>query len=310
MSFNAEVKDELMRLLPAHKPCQKAELSALIKAQGQLSSNYRLQLLAENAPAARITVELLHNLYDLKTEVTTLSSHLHQTFAYQITVPVQLGLKETLGDLGIISYGHLQNGIPAKLLKGSECESAFLRGMFLATGRISDPSKEFHLEFSCTSLELQAGISALMLHRGIRLHSLKRHQDWLLYLKGAEAIMDMLAFLGAAQAVLKAENIRVTRQIKGEANRKVNAEIANQSKSIDASLEQVRKIQYLSDNDLLATLPKGLRAVAELRLAHPEVSLKQLGQLAQPKLSKSAIYHRIRRLEMAYDDAAERSILS
>jgi DNA-binding protein WhiA len=305
MSFNAEVKDELSRVEVRHKACYKAELSALIKAQGVLSSNYRLEVTAESAIVARLTVRLIHQLYDLKTEVTTLRSNLHSTYAYQIVAPVQLGLKEALSDLGIISYGRLQPGIAAKLLKEDCCEAAFVRGMFLAAGRMADPAREFHLEIACGREELASGLVAILLKRGIAAHLLKRHDDWLLYLKGAEPIMDLLAMLEAPQAVLKAENIRVTRQLKGEQNRRVNAEIANQAKTIEAALEQVRKIQFLADNGLLEHQPKGLRYVAELRLKHPDLSLKTLGEIAKPRITKGAIYHRIRRLEQVYDQFIE-----
>ena len=297
MSFTAEVKDELSRLIPETLAGCKAELSALIHVQGRISGVYRLELSTETAAVARTMVRLLHGIYQLKTEIGTRKSQLHKTFSYQITVPAQIGLKEALIDLGIINSDGNQLGIDPNLVDRSETAAAFLRGAFLAGGFISNPQGDFHFELSCPNQALANGLVALMVSLGIPARALSRRNIWILYLKGAEPITDFLTLVGAHVSRLSMENVLVTKSLRNDVNRRLNAEMANQAKSIDASLEQIKTIRYLADSRGLDSLPPALRQLAELRLTHPEVSLRELGELAEPPLTKSAVYHRVRRIE-------------
>jgi len=296
MSFTAEVKDELSRLTPEHPAACKAELAALIQIQGQLAAQQRLELSTETAAVARTIVRLLHSTFQLKTEIGTRRSPLHQALSYQIIVPAQLGLREALLELGVMDQRGQQLGIEPRLVERPENAAAFLRGAFLGGGFISNPQGDFHFELACPTQELANGLVALMVSFGISARSLQRRNAWLVYLKGAEAITDFLTLVGAHVSRLAMENVLVTKSLRNDVNRRLNAELANQNKSIDASLEQIRSIRLLAERQGLETLPPALRQLAELRLTHPELSLKELGELAAPPLSKSAVYHRVRRI--------------
>lgn len=297
MSFTAEVKDELSRITLGHEACKKAELSALVRIEGHLSGKYRLELVTEIAPVARIAVRLLHEIYHLKTEITTRRSVLHKTYSYLITVPAQVGLKEALVDLGIISENGLEMGIVPRLVEEQCCLVSYLRGAFLGGGFIANPKRDFHFELSCGHENLAHGLVALLAQNDIPAKAIMRRSSWIVYIKGAEPIVDFLALAGAHKSVLAIEEVRVTKSIRNDENRRVNAEIANQAKSIEASLSQIQNIQLLIDKKKLDSLPKALQEVALLRLNHPEASLRELGELASPPLSKSAINHRIRRID-------------
>ncbi|MDR2036120.1 MAG: DNA-binding protein WhiA [Coriobacteriales bacterium] len=297
MSFTAEVKDELSRIVSDHEACKKAELSALVRIEGHLSGKYRLELVIEIAPVARIAVRLLHDIYHLKTEITTRRSVLHKTYSYLITVPAQIGLKEALNDLGIISESGLEIGIAPRLVQQPCCLVSYLRGAFLGGGFIANPKRDFHFELNCGHEGLANGLVALLAQNAIPSKAIIRRNSWIVYIKGAEPIVDFLALIGAHKAVLAIEEVRVTKSIRNDENRRVNAELANQAKSVEASLTQMQNIQMLVDSKGLENLPKALQEVALLRLAHPDVSLRELGELASPPLSKSAINHRIRRIE-------------
>lgn len=297
MSFTAEVKDELSRLISDHEACKKAELSALVRIEGHLSGKYRLEVVTELAPVARIAVRLLHDIYQLKTEITTRRSVLHKTYNYLITVPAQMGLKEALVDLGIISESGLEMGIVPRLVQEQCCLISYLRGAFLGGGFIANPKRDFHFELTCGHEGLAHGLVALLAQNGIPAKAIARRSAWIVYIKGAEPIVDFLALVGAHKALLAVEDVRVTKSIRNDENRRVNAELANQAKSVEASLVQIQNIQLLVDKNGLDSLPKALREVAMLRLAHPDVSLRELGELADPPLSKSAINHRIRRID-------------
>jgi DNA-binding protein WhiA len=297
MSFTAEVKDELSRLLPEHLPCRKAELSALIRMQGRLSGKYRLEITTEIAPVARIVVRLLHGVYQLKTEITTRRSVLHKTYNYLITVPSQLGLVEAIRDMGILSDSGLELGIDPDLVKRPCCMASYLRGAFLGGGFIASPQGDFHFEMTCGHEALANGLVALLAKSEIPARSVRRRSAWVVYIKGAEPILDFLAFVGAHRSMLVMENVRVTKSVRNDVNRKLNAEMANQAKSIDAAMEQVKAIRLLVERRGIDSLPPALRELALLRLSHPDVSLRELGELASHPLTKSAVYHRVRRIE-------------
>lgn len=297
MSFTAEVKDELSRLISEHAACRKAELSALIRIQGKLSGNYRLEITMDSAPVARAAVRLLHNIYRLKTEITTRRSVLHKTYNYLITVPAQLGLEDALRDMGILSSSGLELGVDPNLVKKPCCAASYLRGAFLGGGFISNPQGDFHFELTCGHEALANGLVALLAKSEIPSRSLKRRSTWIVYIKGAEQILDFLALVGAHQSMLVMENVRVTKSVRNDVNRKLNAEMANQAKSIDAAMEQLRAIRILVEKRRIDSFPPALQELALLRLSHPDVSLRELGELASPPLTKSAVYHRVRRIE-------------
>jgi DNA-binding protein WhiA len=311
MSFTAEVKDELSRLMPEHLAPRKAELSALIHLQGKVFPGPRLELSSETASVVRIIYRLLHETYQLKTEITTPHNSLHHARCYLITVPAQVALQAALTDLHILSAAGISMEIDPRLLDRSETLAAYLRGAFLASGFISSPQKDFHFELSCANPELANGLTALLLSIGMPARLLKRRNYWVVYLKGIEPITDFLALTGAHRSRLMVENVLVTKSLKNDINRRLNAEMANQTKSIDASLEQVKAIRYLAEQSGLESLPPALRELAALRLKHPEASLKELGELARPALTKSAVYHRVRRIEaIARDYLTEKVSLS
>ena len=304
MSFTAEVKDELSRFVPEHLPCRKAELSALIRIQGKLSGNYRLEITTETAPVARAVVRLLHDIYQLKTEITTRRSALHKTYNYLITVPAQIGLEDALRDMGILSSSGLELGIDPDLVKKNCCAASYLRGAFLGGGFISNPQGDFHFELTCGHEALANGLVALLAKSEIPARSSCRRNTWIVYIKGAEPMLDFLALVGAHHSMLVMENVRVTKSVRNDVNRKLNAEMANQAKSIDAALGQVKAIRLLVERRGIESLPPALRELALLRLSHPDVSLRELGELVEPPLTKSAVYHRVRRIEAIARDYA------
>ena len=125
----------------------------------------------------------------------------------------------------------------------------------------------------------------------------RRRGTFAVYLKGAEPIVTFLALVGAHRALLRTEDVRIIKSMRNDVNRLVNAEIANQQKTAEAALTQIEAINALVDARGLDNLPPALAELAELRLANPEASLRELGELADPPLTKSAVYHRVRRIE-------------
>jgi DNA-binding protein WhiA len=301
MSFTAEVKDELSRIEPRRTCCLKAELAALVRIEGTLHitgpQRYRLEVATETAPVARAVIKLLHNVYGLKTELTVRRSVLHKTNNYLITVPAQTKLGAALSELGIMGEAGFRSGIDPTLVKRDCCAISYLRGAFLGGGFVADPHGDFHFELTAETEQLAEDLVALMGRFEIPARVAKRRGTFAVYLKGAEPIVTFLALVGAHRALLRTEDVRVVKSMRNDVNRLVNAEIANQAKTAEAAVGQLHAIEVLAENPGFENLPPALRELAELRLANPEVSLRELGELADPPLTKSAVYHRVRRIE-------------
>jgi len=302
VSFTAEVKEELSRIEPKRQCCLKAELAALVRIEGTLHitgrERYRLEIATETAPVARKTIKLLHGLYDLKTELTVRRSVLHKTNNYLITVVSQPRLPQALNELGVLDDAlALTYGISPRLVRRDCCAIAYLRGAFLGGGFVADPHGDFHFELTAETAEMAEDLRALMGRFGIHAKVTQRRGLHAVYLKGAEPIVTFLALVGAHRALLRTEDVRIVKSMRNDVNRLVNAETANLQKSAQAAMVQIEAIRMLEATRGLESLPRALRELAALRLEHPEVSLRELGELADPPLSKSAVYHRIRRIE-------------
>ena len=302
MSFTAEVKEELSRVMPQRQCCPKAELAALIRVEGSLhiagAERMRLEMATETAPVARKAIKLMHQLYGLKTELTVRRSVLHKTNNYLITVPSQPPLPGALTDLGILDEeAGLAYGVPARLVRRDCCAISYLRGAFLGGGFVADPHGDFHFELTAETEQVARDLVGLMARFGIEAKVTRRRGLYAVYLKGAEPIVTFLALVGAHRALLRTEDVRIIKSMRNDVNRLVNAETANLQKSAEAAISQVEDIRYLADFVSVDGLPPALQELARLRLEHPDVSIRELGELASPPLSKSAVYHRIRRLE-------------
>lgn len=301
MSFTTEVKDELVHVEPTCSHCDAAALAALIRIEGSIflsgSGHFRLEISTDASQVARFIISALHNMYSLKTDLTMRRSVLHKTPNWLIDVPAQPGLNEALKELGIIGDEGLQRGIDPELVRKECCASAYLRGVFLGSGFVSNPRGDFHFEITVESQTMANDIVELMAKKGIHAKVVERRSTHTVYLKSGAAISSFLAFVGAHQAALKMENARVVKSVRNDVNRRVNAEIANQAKTQAASVDQVEAIRMVLEHQDIKSLPSALQEYIRLRVTYPNATLKELGERANPPLSKSAIYHRVRRIE-------------
>jgi DNA-binding protein WhiA len=302
MSFTAEVKEELARVENEHSCCARAELSALIRVEGTLhytgNQRFRLEIATETAPVARKVIKLLRSVFDLKTELTVRRSVLHKSNNYLITVVSQPALVRALTELGILDDSRAPIYlVPGWLVKKDCCAVAYLRGTFLGGGFVADPHGDFHFELTAETEQVADDLVALMARFGINARVTGRRGTYAVYLKGAEPIVTFLALVGAHRALLRTEDVRIIKEMRNDVNRLVNAETANLQKTAAAAAEQVAAVREIERARGLDALPPALREIAFLRLEYPDVSLRELGELADPPLSKSAVYHRIRRLE-------------
>ena len=312
MSFTAQVKDELSRQEGECPECAYAQLSAIARVCGTLSfrgpSRYALRVSTETGAVARAMIKLTHDLFDLETLLTVRHSNLHKTRNYLIEVPEQAGLEADLQRLGILVPGKgLATGVPLGLLERPCCQQAFVRGAFMAGGFIADPRGDFHLEIAVTGEEFARGLQALLEGMGVHARLNRRRGAFAVYLKSFDGIVRLLRLMGARRSAQAVENMRRMKSLKNDVNRRVNAELANQARSTASAADQLALADAAQAAAGPEGLPHALREFCDLRRANPELSLAALGQLCDPPASKSAMYHRVLRLQqIAGWDGADR----
>jgi DNA-binding protein WhiA len=176
------------------------------------------------------------------------------------------------------------------------CRRSYLRGAFLAAGSISAPEKYYHLEIVCPDSDVAETIRNTMRNLGLYAKIAVRKGSNVVYLKEGEQIVQVLGEMGAGYALMNLENVRILRDMRGRINRQVNCETANLGKAVATGVRQKEDILYIRDHAGLGSLPKQLREMAEVRLAYPDVPLKDLGEYLDPKIGKSGVNHRLKKL--------------
>ena len=301
MSFASETKKELTNL-EVKDCCTKSELSALIRMNGSLSFSSRkpvVDIQTENAAIARRIYILIKRNYSVQVELLVRKKmRLKKNNVYIVRLAEKTS--EILEDLKILSEGFVfTHNISATLIKKKCCKRSYLRGAFLAGGSVNNPeTSSYHLEVSSLYKEHNDSLCELMNTFGLNSKTLERKKGFITYLKEAEKIADFLSIIGAHNALLKFEDIRIVRDMRNSVNRLVNCETANLNKTIGASLRQVENIRYIEETVGLHILPDKLREIAELRVAHQDVTLKELGEMVSGgTISKSGINHRLRKID-------------
>lgn len=308
MSFTTEIKQEIANN-KKKKCCAKAELSALLHLTSSLSiNNKRLGLLVrtENPTTAKRIVQLLKNIYKVKTKLLVAKkSNLKKNNTYRILV--EENVKQILSDVGIYGKKGLSSKPSASIVKNSCCQKAYLSGAFLAYGTCNSPSSNnYHLEISCGEMDLAVFIKKLFEKQMIDFKITKRRNRYVVYLKKAEKIEDVLKLIGASDSLISFVNNRVTRDLKANITRIENCRMASIAKSLEFADKQTAKIKKIKIHNKENELNNRLKEVYELRINNPESSLMELCVEYEKKygnsISKSGIKHRLNRLEEFADN--------
>lgn len=172
-----------------------------------------------------------------------------------------------------------------------------IREAFLKSGSINDPNKEYHLEIIFKLKRKADEINIMLKELNINSKIITRNKKYVIYIKDGEEISKFLALIGANNAVIKFEEIRVIKDMKNKVNRKVNYETANLNKTIDAAIKQIEDIKLIKAKNEFAKLPEGLKELANLRIENPDVSITELGKMLSKPLSKSGVNHRLLKLK-------------
>ena len=305
MSFASNAKEELLRQPLGKSCCMLTELSALTQTSGSLAlkggGRVRVTWRVESAALARRIFLLLRTCLLL---TPTLHFVQHNRLGGQRTCVLALEDQDAQklllalhmmeqDDEGNIS---LRRTAPRHPMTRQCCRRAFLRAAFLGAGTMTSPEKGYHLEWVAEEPTLRQTLAKLLEKSGLPVHEHIRRGKNVLYLKGAQQIADVLALMGASGAMLQMENIRIQKQMRGDANRASNCDEHNAERMVSAAQQQVEAIKAISIGQGLYALPPALRQMARARLEHPDLSLAELGQLMDPPVGKSGVNHRMRRL--------------
>lgn len=301
VSYASDVKKELTSL-PVHPEHAKAELAAFLRMNGVLSLHdhqFSLDITTENPAIARRIFSLIKTAYGIE-PLLIVSKKMKLKKNYQYLVRLQKQVHEILTDLEIFdSNNGLITGIPEKIMSSEQRAMSYLRGAFLASGSVNNPeTSRYHLEIYSLYEDHNQDLLKLMNNFFyLNAKETRRRSGYIVYLKEAEKIGDFLHVVGAVNAMLAFEDLRIMRDMRNSVNRLVNCDTANLKKTANAAAKQVEDIQLIEEKFGLENLPKKLTVLARFRLSHPELSLKEVAaQVPDGPISKSGVNHRFQKI--------------
>lgn len=299
MSFASAVKMELCRSATENGCCKKAECCGLLLF-GKSFSRADVTLTTGIQAVARRAAQLAAEETGAIMEVS--SAMLHRGDSR--VVFTLSAADQNARDAVLAAFGYTGREINLRInrsnMENDCCVGAFLRGAFLSCGTVSDPQKDYHLEFPVPFMNLARDLCALIgeiYELGFQPGMLQRRGAYVVYLKGSERIADFLTFMGAGNAAMELMQTKIVKEVRNNVNRKINFETANLGKTAQAAAAQVLAIEkILASPRGIHALPEDLQELAMLRYRSPEMSLRELGDTLSEPLSRSGINHRLQRI--------------
>ena len=306
MSFSSDVKTELASNLPKSIHCRKAELAGIITINGRIEligDKEVLVIRAENVPLEEKIRKLLSMVAEVdKSDLVLMHEKMHHR---KLVLEDDQLIQKCFDRLKLIRNNSYIT-INDILIERNCCKQSYLRGAFFAGGSIGDPEKTYQLSIT-TSAEDDAGRLLKIInaqHLVARIQS--KNGKFVVYIKDGDTISELLAAVGAVNSLMAFENIRILKDIRNSVNREVNCDTANMAKTANAASKQLSDIKLIKEKNGFDDLPDSLKVVAQARLDNPLLSIKELGELISPPLSKSCINHRMRKLSLIADEYSKR----
>ena len=278
MSFSSDVKKELLGQVPRSRHCQLAELAGIINMDGAIDKDTGcLVLESEN--------ELVIHKYEVL---------MKKAFSVDAGSPLTQGdTKRIMSALKLEKPGYAADGL---ILMQTCCKRAYLRGVFMAAGSISNPQKSYHFEIVCKSSSQAEQIQEILKGFDTDAKIVGRKSHYVVYLKEGSNIVDCLNVMEAYVSLMNLENVRILKEMRNSVNRKLNCETSNIKKTVNSAVKQIEEIELIRDKTGLEKLPDVLKETARLRLEYPEATLKELGGYFDPPVGKSGVNHRLKKL--------------
>ncbi len=292
MSFSNEVKKELSTKQTSSDCCALACCYA-IAMFGKYFDKQGVILHTEKVFVAQFA-KTMYEKIDIPSKIYVKGSE--QKPIYEFAVK-----SEQLATKLLKLTGHTGNEpafkINFNLLQKECCQKAFLSSAFLCVGTITNPVKDYNLEFICNKKTRMKNLSELLQNCNFSLSLATRKNADILYTKSSAQIEDILVYMGATNSAYEVMNNKIVKEIRNQANRTTNCETANIKKTIQANIQAINAIEYLKQNDDLMALPKPLILAAQLRLEYDDLSLAELCLKFPEPISKSGLSHRLKKIE-------------
>lgn len=292
MSFSSKVKAELCKIPLNKRFAAVAECYGILLYANTFTPK-QIRIVTESEPFAQRLPKLFRKAFgfsfDREPDEQTAGKFVFQMLRTEKIAQIY----KTFGlDAGVNPSMHVNYGV----LEEDGDRVAFMRGVFLAGGSVTDPDKRYHLELISSHLKVSREAYALLLDMGFYPKEIIRNGSSILYFKQSDYIEDFLTMIGAPVCAMHVMEAKVMKDFRNTVNRRVNCETANLMKTVDASFTQVAAIRKLQAAGVLKTLNEKLQETARLRMENTEAVLSELAQMTSPPVSKSAINHRMRKL--------------
>ncbi len=303
MSFAAEVKKELCERGGSYSHLCLAELAALFLLGSRMETGEdgqrNLRFSSDNPLISKKCFTFLKKSFNMSLRVSEREQQEGRRTEFSVIVEGNDSVRTVLHALGLerSDGGELPYYVwNPRTLRNQSCKRAWIRGLFLMGGRISDPAKSYHFEITLPDSQTADCLMQCIGEFTREPKLLKRKQQWVVYVKDGAQIADLLTIMEAHVSLMKYENERIVREVRGSVNRRVNCEVSNLNKTLAAARKQVEDITWIQERMGLERLPENLQEVARLRLEHTEASLQELGELLHPPLGRSGVNHRLQKL--------------
>ena len=299
MSFASDTKNELAHVQPEKKCCMLAEISGFLRVAGSIGlagfGKFKIIVTTQNPAVARHYKKLLQDYFGIETKLeigegkTIGKAQAGQKYAYSLTIDADNRSEQILRETGILlvreGNNYISDGIYSGIIGSKCCKKAYLRGVFMGVGTMSDPEKAYDLEFVLESQNMANDLKKLInAFVDLSCKVVQRGKRYVVYMKKADYISDMLAIMGASQQVLSLEETRIRKGMVHAAKRTVNCDNANMDRAIEASMKQMEAIRKIEQTKGLEFLPEKLKQTALLRLANPDISITATRRSKNPAL--------------------------
>lgn len=296
MSYTTSVKREILLKEIEDSEEHLWEIYAILKGKIAIAEN-KIELKLESLELAKRVYKYLKELINLKISIKySISKRFGEHRIYVIEIPNQKGYKKLVNDLEEMDRYSYEDMTENSIM-------GFVKGIFLATGYIKDPDKEYAMDFFIDSPQVAEKLYEILVKSGKRAFITNKRSKKLVYLRNSEDIMDIIVLIGALQSFFSYEEVTMLKDIKNKTIREINWEIANETKTLNTAQKQIRMIEFIKNNGGLGILTDVLLEMAQLRLQHSEASLGELAQIIG--LSKSGVRNRFRRIEEIYNELKE-----
>lgn len=296
MSFSSNVKSELCRASLSRSCCARSEAYGALLYANTFSFR-EIKIITGSAEFAARLPKLFRRAFGLSFDSAAEPSGGGRA-VFSVTSPEKIAA--VFDCYGYDWRSTLSHHINLGVLEEDCCRCAFLRGVFLAGGSVTDPALRCHLELVTEHTSVSRELYALLREMGFEPKEASRGAHRITYFKQSGAIEDFLTTIGATNSAMELMSAKVEKDMRNAVNRRVNCDSANADKIVSAAQAQLEKIRVLEREVGIENLPADLQQAAMLRIANPEASLADLALLSSPPVSKSCINHRLRKL-MSYE---------